>query len=97
MAYKKITSEHPSYGYVQLLLARGAFACDSVDHNDNAGCSNPDCRKFVKKEVSHDTRAEKAGPNLSCQCGARSAPLVEGAYCRRCHKPTVLLIKEKQS
>lgn len=48
--YAKIPPEHPAYDRVQALLARGAFACDSVDHNEpyETGCSNPACFKFVK-------------------------------------------------
>lgn len=51
-SYAKITPAHPSYGIVQTWLARGAFACDSVDHNEQPGCSNPACFKFSKGGVT---------------------------------------------
>jgi hypothetical protein len=43
--YARIKRGHPAYERVTELKRLGGQACDSVDHNDDGGCSNPDCFK----------------------------------------------------
>lgn len=50
MKYKKIRPGHPAYERVQSCKKAGLEACDSVDHNEDKGCSNPACFKHPKKE-----------------------------------------------
>lgn len=43
--YGRIGPGHPAYERVQMLKARNMTVCDSLDHNEVSGCSNPDCFK----------------------------------------------------
>lgn len=48
-SYKRITAAHPMHELMQYMHSMGHTVCDAVDHNDESGCSNPDCWKYVKK------------------------------------------------
>ena len=45
-AYPKMGPGHPSYERLLACQAGGLWMCDSVDHNDPGGCSNPECFNF---------------------------------------------------
>lgn len=48
--YEKVQPEDgPIYTMIQRHQAHGNFICDSRDHNEDTGCSNPDCFKYNKK------------------------------------------------
>lgn len=44
--YTKVDLTDEAYAHVKYNREHGMFACDAVDHNEPAGCSNPDCFKF---------------------------------------------------
>ena len=49
--YARIKPGHPAYERVTELKRLGHQACDSEDHNDSGGCSNPDCFKYKTPAV----------------------------------------------
>lgn len=48
MSYKKIGPEHCDYIRLRATQAEGGWMCDSVDHNESKGCSNPTCANYNK-------------------------------------------------
>ena len=44
-SYRKVKRGEPGYELIQDAKNRGTWICDSYDHNENEGCSNPDCFK----------------------------------------------------
>ena len=50
VTYDKVKRGEPGYRMIQANKKRGMWICDSADHNENTGCSNPDCFKYNKKE-----------------------------------------------
>lgn len=61
MTYEKIGKSHPQHEMVKFFQLQGQFACDSVDHNDNMGCSNPRCFKFNGRNRAKASRGKVAG------------------------------------
>jgi hypothetical protein len=55
VSYKRIEPGHCDYDRLQANIAAGQWMCDSVDHNEVWGCSNPGCAKWSKAP--------------SCDCG----------------------------
>lgn len=49
MDYKKIKRGHPAWKMLQDAKKHGIWMCDSVDHNSDEGCSNPNCFKHPKE------------------------------------------------
>lgn len=49
MTYEKIGPTHPAYERINAINMTGEFACDSIDHNDSNGCSNPKCFNYKKQ------------------------------------------------
>jgi hypothetical protein len=49
--YERIKPGHAAYRLVTALRDVGRFACDSDDHNEGDGCSNPTCFKHVSRPV----------------------------------------------
>lgn len=46
LTYRKIMPGEPMYEMVQADKAAGRHVCDSWDHNEPGGCSNPGCFKY---------------------------------------------------
>jgi len=47
--YERIKPGHPAYKMLIEAKKVGIEYCDSIDHNHNNGCSNPNCFKFNKR------------------------------------------------
>ena len=47
--YQKVKEGASDYKYIQTLKKLGRWVCDSVDHNESTGCSNPNCFKYNHK------------------------------------------------
>lgn len=47
--YRRIAPGDPGYAFVHNLKTAGEPVCDSYDHNDPGGCSNPNCFKYPWK------------------------------------------------
>lgn len=45
MSYRKIKAGEPMYEMIQANKKAGMWVCDSWDHNEPGGCSNPRCFK----------------------------------------------------
>lgn len=43
--YRRVEKGEPGYEHIQALRNRAIWVCDSYDHNEPEGCSNPDCFK----------------------------------------------------
>jgi hypothetical protein len=43
--YRRVEKGEPDYERIQQLKNRAIWVCDSYDHNESNGCSNPDCFK----------------------------------------------------
>lgn len=43
--YKKMSQGDPMFELVDARKKAGLWACDSLDHNEPDGCSNPECFK----------------------------------------------------
>lgn len=48
--YARIDLGDPTYRHVKNLIDKGLWACDSIDHNESTGCSNPDCFKYTSED-----------------------------------------------
>lgn len=48
-SYAKIQRGHPFYKMLRASKKMGVWMCDSLDHNEPEGCSNPDCFKHPKE------------------------------------------------
>jgi len=55
--YRKLEPSSAMYKFVQEMKAAGYWVCDSYDHNEDSGCSNPECFKHP----SYDERVIKHG------------------------------------
>lgn len=44
-SYERVKPGEPTYEFIQGAKRHGIWVCDSVDHNEDYGCSNPDCFK----------------------------------------------------
>lgn len=65
-SYRRIQPGEPMFEMAQANKRAKLWVCDSADHNEEGGCSNPECFKHkYKKAGSKDrnarTRATKAG------------------------------------
>ena len=60
--YAKLYPGHPAYERVSAMLAKGIEACDSLDHNESNGCSNPDCWKHNPFVTVHPETEVKTTP-----------------------------------
>lgn len=49
-SYEHVDLTDPTHRHVKAMLDRGQWACDSVDHNEDTGCSNPTCFKHPGKK-----------------------------------------------
>lgn len=48
--YPRLGPEHGRiYELVKFANDHGRWLCDSVDHNEDGGCSNPDCFKHPQR------------------------------------------------
>lgn len=63
MTYKKIDLNDPVYRHLKGLVP-DTFICDSDDHNDETGCSNPKCWKTNMKVQTTETGRFKTPPNV---------------------------------
>lgn len=50
--YRKVAPGEPGYTFIQSCKNRGMWVCDSYDHNEPTGCSNPECFKHPDREMS---------------------------------------------
>lgn len=48
MTYKKVKRGEPAFGIIAVFKKAKIWVCDSEDHNDPKGCSNPQCFKYNK-------------------------------------------------
>lgn len=46
--YKRVEKGEPFYDFIQQAKNDGRWMCDSADHNESNGCSNPDCFKHPR-------------------------------------------------
>jgi hypothetical protein len=44
--YRKIRQGEPSFERIKFIQSIGQWICDSWDHNEEEGCSNPECFKY---------------------------------------------------
>lgn len=62
-SYSKVQEGEPAFEHIKGARAAGVWACDSVDHNEPNGCSNPDC--FKHPEAKKDWKAPEVSAPLS--------------------------------
>lgn len=53
MNYRKILPGDPCYPRIAACRDAGAWICDSLDHNDDPGCSNPGCFKYEARAAEY--------------------------------------------
>lgn len=46
--YRKVKEGEVGFERIQFLQLKGVWICDSYDHNESSGCSNPDCFKNAR-------------------------------------------------
>lgn len=72
-AYRKVQEGEPAFEHIKGIRAAGVWACDSVDHNDNDGCSNPQCFKYVAKTAQQAPLADAEGAFVPAPGNLRTA------------------------
>ncbi len=57
--YRKLQAGDAGYELIQAYKSLGFRVCDSYDHNEPDGCSNPDCFKNPNKHPNKWTEANE--------------------------------------
>ena len=58
VAYERVRETDPEWPRLEMMRAAGMQHCDARDHNEPAGCPNPDCFKYASDKR---TRPETHG------------------------------------
>jgi hypothetical protein len=78
--YQKVKEGEPFYDMIVDFESRGVWVCDSSDHNEDDGCSNPDCFKHEsQRRKNWEPRLARSGDEMTLIVVDCEAPFGVGA------------------